>query len=296
MRTQHVYRRHRKQRSPNAVPADVEQVDGEPAAVEPSVAETVAPERSGAFENPVGGNFSVVEFCGQQTFYIVVGFVELVLEGGLAFLEPAHGLVSFEKRGVRARVVADSRDNFELVGKLHHIVVGAVFERAVLCVGLFLRREHHKRDVARFRACAEKFHERKPVDFGHNEVLENHRRGDPFRRFERIGGIAAKVEFYIRLVCEHSAHGLPDDGLVVHEKHHDFFMRRIFEHSPEYLEAPPKTQLYFRTIAAARVGCRFVGIFNMYLKKTHFFVVLASVKSSRVRRRKFSTTANCGLL
>jgi len=122
-------------------------------------------------------------------------------------------------------VVTYPRDNFELVGKFHHVVVRAVFESAVLRVGLLLRREHHKRDVACLGVGPKEFYECKPVDFGHHEVLENHRRGDPFRRFERVCGVVTEMEFDVGLVGEHSAHGFAYDGLVVHEKHHNFFMR-----------------------------------------------------------------------
>lgn len=145
-----------------------------------------------------------------------IGFEQLLLR----LPQRAVGLVALQQVHVRARVVAHACDELDAVGQLHEVVVRAGGERGALDHGLFLRRQHDDRHVARRRILAVRPHEAQPVGAGHHEVLQDHGRPCLDRGGHRVVRTRAVVEIDAVLVDERAPHGFRDDRLVIHQQHH----------------------------------------------------------------------------
>ena len=228
--SQRVHCRHREQGGAHAVPAHVEQIDGKAVFVEPPVPETVSAQLRRALENPVRRQGGIVDFFRQEARDVVFRLVELLFEGVLALLEARHGVVELAERRVRPRMVAHARENLELVGEFHHIVVRPVFECAVFYVGLLFGGQDYEGNIARFGAGAEKFYEGQPVDLGHYEVLEYDGWAAFFCGVYGAGGVRAVKQRYVGLAGEHPLDRFGDDFLVVDEQRAHFRTagRRVF--------------------------------------------------------------------
>ena len=114
----------------------------------------------------------------------------------------------------------DPRDQFDLVGKLDQIVVGAGRKRIFLDDRIFLGREHDDRDVPGGGVGAIPLHQGEPVHARHDQILEDDRRLETLDDRDRVGGIAAIVKIDVGLVREHAPDRLADHRLIVNEQHH----------------------------------------------------------------------------
>jgi len=129
-------------------------------------------------------------------------------------------LVALHLVEVGPRVVADARDQLDLVGQLDQVVVRARGKRLPLCHRILLRREDDDGDVLRDRVGPVLAHEREPVHARHHEVLQDDGGLDVGRHREGLGGVRAIVEIDVRLVGQHAADGLAHHRLVIHQQHH----------------------------------------------------------------------------
>ncbi len=112
-----------------------------------------------------------------------------------------------------------------MVRQLHQVIVRSSSK----CFGFgdrFLTRaQHNQRCVFCGLLLPVLRHQVQSVDLGHHQILQDDRRFQ-FRRagkcFLRIG---AEVKGNVLVRRQHSPNGLADNGLVVHEQHHDVLLK-----------------------------------------------------------------------
>ncbi len=130
-------------------------------------------------------------------------------------------LVALQQVQIRARVIANPRNQLDAIRQLHQVVVGAGGEGRAFHERLFLGRQHDDRNIARRRFLPVLPHEREAVGAGHHEVLQDHRRTGFLGAAHRFFGRRAVMEVDARFVGQRLADRLGDDRLVVDQQHHD---------------------------------------------------------------------------
>ena len=155
------------------------------------IAEGIAAELRGRDKTPVHADGTVSHRFRQQGADILRRLGNFIGKLLLTRRQAAVGLVALKLRDVSFRVIADTGDQLQLVGQLDQVIIGADGEGLGLDDRLLLRREHDQGNFAGLRIGAEELDQRQPVDLGHHQVLEDHRRAQFVGQPDRLGGIVA---------------------------------------------------------------------------------------------------------
>ena len=149
-----------------------------------------------------------------------VGIQQLLL----ADAQGAVGLVALQQGQVGARVVANTRHQFDGVRQLDQVIIGPGRKRRTLDQRVFLGGEHDDRNVLGHRVVAVLTHQGQAIQARHDQVLKDDRGLDAHGLGHRLVGVGTEVEVDVVLVGQPSPHGLADHGLIVDQQYH----RRVF--------------------------------------------------------------------
>ena len=145
-----------------------------------------------------------------------VGIEQLLL----ADAQGAVGLVALQQRQVGARVVADTRHQFDGVRQLDQVIVGPGGKRRALDQWVFLGRQDDDRNVLGRRVVAVLAHQGQTVQARHDQVLENDRRLDAHGLKHRLVRVGTEVEVDVVLIGQTTPHRFADHCLIVDQQHH----------------------------------------------------------------------------
>ncbi len=202
--------------------ADVEQVDGELIGREPVVAEGVSPQGGRGDKAPIRGDGAGLGHGrGQKRTDVGGGVGKLARQHTLLLLERGERLIALKTMDIGGGVVANARDQFQLVRELDQIVVGASGEGLHLGRGVLLRGEDDERCGGRRWIAAEGAHHLDAIHARHDQVLEDDGgvEGIGFRK--RHGRVRAKAVLQAGNIQQHAPDGLADDALIVDQEHLD---------------------------------------------------------------------------
>ena len=118
-------------------------------------------------------------------------------------------------------MVTDSGDEFDLVGQLHKVVVGAPGKCLRLGCRIFFAGKHDQRYLACGLRGPEKPCQRQPVNPGHNQILQNEGGMDFPGHINGLSGILAIFQSDIRFSRQHAPDRFRHNFLVIHQEHGD---------------------------------------------------------------------------
>ena len=124
-------------------------------------------------------------------------------------------------------MVTDTRDEFDTVRQLDHVIIRAERECLTFHLRIFVRRKDDDGNVVRDRIRPELIHERQPVNPRHHQILKNHRRPDLRGDIQRLTRIRAIMEINVRLARQRAPDRLAHHRLIVHQQHHRVILRRL---------------------------------------------------------------------
>src|SRR5687767_8751334 len=117
-------------------------------------------------------------------------------------------------RGI-SNVPANAGDEILFGWQLDQVVVGAGASRPRRCIRTVVSRKHDDRGVKGRRILSKPPYHRQPVDVGHDEILQDHRRADLLRAWDGIDRGQAAVQVDIGLGGQQSAYSHSDELLIV---------------------------------------------------------------------------------
>ncbi len=133
-RAEHVHDRDREQRRIEAVPRHIDQIQRQVVGIEPMIAETVAPKIGGGNVAPVGAH-RLLRRRGEQGLHVLLGRVHLLGQALPALGKSGVGLVALQQANVALRMVADARQQFDLIGQLDQVVIRSPANASAFTVG-----------------------------------------------------------------------------------------------------------------------------------------------------------------
>ena len=185
----------------------------------------------------VHGRANLVAHVGQELGLGERGLLEPLVEryeGGvafdkllLAFPECPVGSIALQEVQVGHRVIANPGDQFDLVGQLNQIVIGAEGKSMAFDLGVLVRREDDDGSVFGSRVGAELLDQREAVHAGHHQILQNHRGLDLVRDREGFAGVGAVMKINVGLIGQSAPDRFANHGLVVNDQDHHMVLRRM---------------------------------------------------------------------
>ncbi|MNU69886.1 hypothetical protein D3C71_592840 [compost metagenome] len=117
-------------------------------------------------------------------------------------------------------MIANARNQFDIVRQFDQIIVGPGRERRALDQRVFLGRQDDDRNVLGRRVIAVFAHQAQAIETGHDQILQDHRWLDAHRMGNGLVRVGAEMEVDVFFVRQPAPHRLADHRLIVDQQHH----------------------------------------------------------------------------